>query len=523
MEPQNGLTVNESTPMVSIYCTFTANPSTLLENETLWYKDGRVIDLSNRLHYTSSYVGYPILTILNVGRNDTGHYYCSTANQLGSGVPETSVHLNVLYPPTVTLTVYPTTATDYLIKEGDNIRMNCDIFDGNPRNASRMRWLKNNGETVSELDSETTAHKELTWMSISRSLTGNYTCQAISEAGESEPSNEVAIIVHYPPGKSIIRLLNEPYPIKGENLSLECIVNDPGRPSTKTEFHWENSEGMTFDTRGPILTIPNLRLLNRGNITCAAVNDVGFGARGVFELIPYAPPRFINPLPKTIGVNENFHSKSASDSQQQKDSEDNYHYDFVPDSGSNDPKSDTMSVYCRVECFPLCTITWYRNDQPIDNSTGEYDITQAVQPEEFLLNRFPSVVSTLTWNVSALGPLDRHRDSGVIYSCVSSNNMVGPSVRSDTKFQVECKCSITSFPPFQFHPELQSLIIVCTHLAAIFIPLCHSLSGFLLLVQCTVFFSLSLTGIHFKKANCFSGLIERGSFGKGSSKGSSAN
>src|SRR5699024_10282046 len=155
-----------------------------------------------------------------------------------------------------------------------------------------------------------------------------------------------------------------------------------------------------------------------------------------------------------IGVNENFHqNQQATSESQRQNNPDHYHYDFVPEGGAHGPRTglpEKMSVYCRVECFPLCTISWYRNDQPIDNTTGEYQVTTALQPEEFLLNRFPSVVSTLTWNVSALGPLDRIRDSGVIYSCVSSNNMVGPSVRSDTKFQVECKCtfSVLFLPSF---------------------------------------------------------------------------
>lgn len=410
----------------------------LLENETVWYKDGRVLDVSDSDHYNTNFANYPILTILDVTRNDTGHYYCTMANELGAGVPETFVYLNVLYPPTVSLLVNPTPSSDFLIKEGDNLRMICDITDGNPRNASRMRWLKNNGETISELDSETSTQKELTWLSITRSLTGNYTCQAISEAGISEPSNEVDIVVNYLPGKSIIRLVDEPYAVKGRNLTLECIVNDLGRPE-RAEYHWDNSDGMVFESRQSTLFINNIRLMNRGNISCSAVNQVGFGTRGHFELIPYAAPSFINSLPPTLGVNENFRSPNF------QTNDDSFPYD----SGNMNPNyrpdaSDSISAYCRVECYPLCHINWYRNDQLIDNTTGEFDISEHILPEEFLLNRFPSVVSTLTWNLSTFGQLDRVRDSGIVYSCVSSDNMVGPSIRSDTKFQVECKLTFSN-------------------------------------------------------------------------------
>lgn len=464
MEPQNGLTVNESTPMVSIYCTYYANPINLLDNETIWFKNGRPLDTTDRTRYSLSSTNHPTLTILKVSRNDSGLYHCSLANSLGSGVPNTSVTLNVLYPPIVSLLVYPDPSSDYLLKEGDKLSMICDILDGNPRSASRMRWLKNNGETFSELDSDTSSQKELSWLSIPRSLTGNYTCQAISEAGPSEPSNEVEINVHYPPGKSIIRLLDEPYPIKGRNLTLECIVNDRGRPSEHTEYHWENSDGMIFDSRQSILTIQNVRLVNRGNITCSGINEVGSGARGMFELLPYAPPRFINPLPATVGVNENLRSSTslndksdangyisayshqANHNRFNNGNEETYGYvtNDLKDSNINVlGPSDTINLYCRVECFPLCSITWYRNDQPIDNGTnnGEFRIIEEQLPEEFLLNRFAGVESTLIWNISRSGRtfLDRIRDSGTIFSCISSGNLVGPSIRSDSKFQVECK------------------------------------------------------------------------------------
>lgn len=431
MQPHHGINVNESTPAVSIYCQYTANPKNLLENETIWYKDGRVIDLEDKSHYVSNFAGYPILTIMNVGRNDTGHYHCTMANQLGGGVPESRVFLNVYYPATVNLVVHPNPASDYLVKEGDNMRMICDIVDGNPRQASRMRWLKNHGETVSELDSATSAQKELTWLSISRNLTGNYTCQALTEAGYSGHSNRVAIDVHYPPGKSIIRLLGkESNVIKGANVTLECIVSDPGKPSARTEFHWENNDGVIFESRNSFLTLPSVRLVDRGNISCAAVNEVGFGVRGYYELIPYAPPRFIDTLPATIGINENFRALLVDQSDHAADVRANL---------SEVAAAATTSAYCRVECYPLCHINWYRNDQLIDNSTGEFVITETIYPEDFLLNRFVSISSRLAWNMSHIDRLDRVRDSGTIYSCIASANKVGPSIRSDMKFQVECK------------------------------------------------------------------------------------
>jgi hypothetical protein len=417
MEPQNGLIVNESADMVNIYCTFTSNPPELIENSTLWYKDNELLPLNDTTHYISQLSGYPILTIVNLTRNDSGAYYCTLSNQIGVGKPEAAVLLNVLYPPTVNLQIYPNPSQGFAIKEGDDVRMICDIIDGNPLNASKVKWMKNSGELVNELDGESTAQKEITWLSISRSLTGNYTCLAISDAGSSQISNVVEIDVSYPPSKALIRQLNGIYAIKGKNLTLECIVSDLGKPSIGTEYYWENADGIPFESKGPTLHITNLELKNRGNISCAAVNEVGFGPKGRFEIVPYAVPQIIDSLPPTIGVNEKRIKKLIE--------------------GVEEGVEDTISVSCRVECYPICHINWYQNNQLIDNGSQFYHIKNSIHPEEFLLNRFVSIVSSLVFNLSALSPsLDRTSRS--LYSCVSSDNVVGPSVKSEMQFLVEC-------------------------------------------------------------------------------------
>jgi hypothetical protein len=420
MEPQNGLIVNESADMVNIYCTFTSNPPELIENSTLWYKDNELLPLNDTTHYISQLSGYPILTIVNLTRNDSGSYYCTLSNQIGVGKPEAPVLLNVLYPPTVNLQIYPNPSQGFTIKEGDDVRMICDIIDGNPLNASKVKWMKNSGELVNELDGESTAQKEITWLSISRSLTGNYTCLAISDAGSSQISNFVEIDVSYPPSKALIRQLNGIYAIKGKNLTLECIVSDLGKPSIDTEYLWENADGIPFESKGPILHITNLKLIDRGNISCAAVNEVGLGPKGRFEIVPYAPPKIIDSLPPTIGVNEKRIKKVIEGVEE-----------------GVQEMEDAISVSCRVECYPICHINWYNNNQLIENVSQFYHIKNSVHPEEFLLNRFVSIVSSLVFNLSALSPsLDRTSRS--LYSCVSSDNVVGPSVKSEMQFLVEC-------------------------------------------------------------------------------------
>lgn len=97
---------------------------------------------------------------------------------------------------------------------------------------------------------------------------------------------------------------------------------------------------------------------------------------------------------------------------------------------------------CRVECDPLCDINWFKNGELINsNSTNDYIIKQTVHQEEFLLNRFLSVVSTLKFNMPVIGVLNRYEDNAN-YSCQSNDTSIGPAVESQMKFDVECKMFI---------------------------------------------------------------------------------
>ena len=418
MEPKNGLTVNESSDMVNIYCTFNSNPTEVRENETKWYKDNQLIDTDNSQRYISSLSGYPILTIVNPMRNDSGAYYCAVANSIGFGRPEEPLILDVLFPPTVNLQIYPNPEQGFTIKEGDDIRMICDVIEGNPLNASKVKWFKNSDKMISELSgSEDSPQREITWLSVTRTLTGNYTCQAISEAGGGPLSNVVEVDVSYPPSRAIIRQLNGINAVKGENLTLECIVSDLGKPSTNIEYQWESADGIPFDTKGPILHIIDLKVSDRGNISCAVANEVGIGPKAVFQVMPLTAPQIIESLPSVLGVNEKIVNSQSS------------------------AADGAISVSCRVECYPICQIFWYKNNEMIDNSSMSYIIKNSILPEEVPMNRFQSVVSTLIFNLSAFSPLDRIRDSNVQYSCVSSDNGVRPGapVKSETTFMVECE------------------------------------------------------------------------------------
>ena len=403
MEPQNGLIINESSEMVNIYCTFSCNPPEIFENQTIWFKDGReLITLNDSNHFVSHHSGYPILTIVNPNRNDSGVYHCSVSNSIGKGIPEVGTRLNVLYPPEVNLLIYPNALQGFSIKEGDDVRMICEITDGNPQNITKVRWLKNEDELVNE-----TSQKEIVWLNVERNLAGNYTCKAQNDAGWSEASEKVEIDVNYLPGKAYIRQINGKYAIKNHNLTLECVVLEMGQPLA-IEYQWSHDNLIIQNEIDSILHLTNINLKNRGNISCAAVNKLGIGPKGFFQLDPFASPDLIESLPPAVGTIFN---------------------------------ASYFSLSCRVECFPICNITWKKDKDTIENSIY-YQVKNSVLPEEDDSNRFTSVISTLIWNMTTLGPLDRVLESNITYSCISSSNIVGQGVESKTKFFVECKIKL---------------------------------------------------------------------------------
>src|SRR6185369_10877786 len=143
------------------------------------------------------------------------------------------------------------------------------------------------------------------------------------------------------------RQINGIHAIKSQNLTLECIVSDLGKPSTNTEYHWESADGIPFTTNDPILHLTDLKLNNGGNISCVAINEVGVGPKGYFPVIPLAPPQIIDSLPPTIGVNEN-------------------------------NEKEVISISCRIECLPICQIFWYKNNELINNSSQLYQMKNSI-------------------------------------------------------------------------------------------------------------------------------------------------
>lgn len=103
--------------------------------------------------------------------------------------------------------------------------------------------------------------------------------------------------------------------------------------------------------------------------------------------------------------------------------------------------STNVSIECWVECSPICNISWTRDGLPMNfDKTDLYYQTNVYHPPDQSKNDFESIQSTLVWNMTSWpdGHLHPFRDNEN-FTCESTGNGIGPGVKSETVFRVECE------------------------------------------------------------------------------------
>lgn len=154
----------------------------------------------------------------------------------------------------------------------------CNIEDANPLNASKIRWIKKSKDG-SEIIVNETSSNQITWISVERSSSANYSCTAHNDAGWSDESNAIELDIKYLPSSATIQQINANYPVKGDQLILECIVHHLGSP-TASQYIWEQDGFRLEDEHKSILNISTITLATKGNYSCSAVSSIGLGGKG---------------------------------------------------------------------------------------------------------------------------------------------------------------------------------------------------------------------------------------------------
>ncbi|KAL7033530.1 hypothetical protein ACKWTF_007630 [Chironomus riparius] len=424
VKPDN-FTVNETGEFL-LFCEYDANPVSL--QSVRWLQNHTVLNL-NQSRFDGGNPELTALLVRNATREDSGTYVCELSNQVGTGMSERGVVVDVQYKPSVLIRFEPPSP----IIENDrvNVTLHCDVVDGNPRKLLKVQWMIN-GDVLTELpecnddafedgndddsseDYETKIQKNQNYFcfidptkillqNVNREFLGNYSCRGYNAAGWGQKSEQKLLNVYYEPGNASLTV-SPPIPLKRKSMTLRCSVDDKGNPPS-TRFHWLRGEDPVKDIVSSEWIIDPVSLHSRNNFSCYAINDGGNGTMATINVEVQVAPTFISTLPQYSG--------------------------FL----YSEPK---IMLTCRIECVPKCSIYWFLDGEEISNLNERYFINETSIAADTSTGDFESVLSELHFNLSAWSNkrLNILKDSAN-YTCSSSNNSVGLGVRSVTSFGVE--------------------------------------------------------------------------------------
>lgn len=274
--PEDPLRV-EANSTATLECHVDSKPSV---SNIKWYKDGSFIGTSFR-H-----------VIPKVTLQDAGNYTCSADNGLARK-GETSLSLDVLYPPVVTI------EGDAIrnVEVEDSVKVYCNV-SSNPE-PSAVEWLRDGRQDFRQ------AGHYLRLSRITADHAGNYTCRAINTVSSTngERKNHTAnahviIRVRHKPGPARITP-DSPVAAEGSRVILTCMANPTGYPEPTYQWSKEsdNSRSSTLLPQfGSRYEIDAVNLGSEGTYRCHAMNEIGNGESASVNLTVYQAPKILTKL-----------------------------------------------------------------------------------------------------------------------------------------------------------------------------------------------------------------------------------
>ncbi|XP_065160558.1 uncharacterized protein nrm isoform X4 [Atheta coriaria] len=425
---------------VIMLCTYISNPMTLFG--VTWTKNGQNLTIAKNPKYAGGTIENLPLVIQNVSREDMGEYSCTCKNEVGSTESDETIYLNVEYPPSVEVIMDPQTPVK--VQDQANVTLVCSVTSGNPSTLLKVRWYLG-GALLKELpDCEEGAYASgedgdgsgsgggqfcevdpslISLQNVVEGMAGNYTCQGMNTAGWGPESDPAELIVYYPPKPAKLRFTPSKV-IKTASVTLECSVDHPGRPENIT-YLWYRGTYQVPDVTTANWTISPVLFETKSNFTCIASNEGGRSEPASKFINVEAPPAFIRNLPSYQGVLMT---------------------------------SKNISLTCRVECSPMCSVTWFKDGQLLNvDDNLLYYITNKNLPADVRKNDFESIESTLVWNMTAWPGQMLDRTAPLSnYTCQSSSNGIGPGVNSTIEMAVD-------YPPENLTVSKNVVFVVENH------------------------------------------------------------
>ncbi|KMZ01274.1 uncharacterized protein LOC6739169 isoform X8 [Drosophila simulans] len=402
----SAITANTS-EIVLLNCEYFANPASLTQVE--WYRNDILVNVNDTTHYKGGNSENVALVIKSTEKEDIGNYSCQLSNNIGTGTSDHKINLDVQYAPSVEILMIP----EGPVKESDesNVTLFCNVLDANPSVLTKVRWYANSTLLKELPDCEETREdlchidpSKLLLESIGRGFFYNYSCEGFNAAGWGPRSEDKELLVHYEPGPAAL----SHFPlvaVKKKSVTFSCSVDDPGFPESN-RFRWlRGGRGPLQDIVTKDWTVEPVGLDSRTNYSCYAYNEGGKGVMATVNLEVHAPPFFIKNLPPYTGI---LHS------------------------------SPNATLTCRIECVPRCDISWQKDGVPIERNDTRYFIKEKYMDASPATGDFESMLSVLHFNMPNWPDSKFNIEAdNANYSCVSTGNIVGGSIRSRTYFGIE--------------------------------------------------------------------------------------
>ncbi|KAM4642152.1 hemicentin-1 [Discoglossus pictus] len=283
--------------------TLTCEMSGIPPPKVTWYKDGQPPTQKSSLQIMS---GGMILRLSYTALSDAGQYACVITNPVGED--QKTFDLNVL---------------------------------GNP--VPLVTWLKD-GQSV-QVDNNHQIHNGGQSLQITNAMVmdaGRYICVASNSAGDKSRSLSLGVLVA--PSISGPDTSGSPEDVSvilDSSVSLVCDVHS--HPPATITWH---KDGKQIRSKNNVRILPGGRTLqilkaqeaNAGRYSCIATNEAGEAARE-YELKVYTPPRISKGDLRGVGV----YSKEVKARE-----------------------NTSVTLECHVTAFPVATVTWYKDGQPLD-------------------------------------------------------------------------------------------------------------------------------------------------------------
>ncbi|KAI4471624.1 contactin 5 [Holotrichia oblita] len=286
----------------------------------------------------------------------------------------------------------------------------CNNSEGNFEAISKVRWFLD-GELLKELP-------ECSYTSFDVNGNGegaggplcNVDPHIISLKNVSEifadyrsGGNADVTIILDPPSPAMLQATSTNV-VKGSSVTLSCSVDNPGKPDVLT-YVWYRGTKLVSDINTHYWTINPVVFETEDNYTCYASNEGGNSDPASISINVLAPPKFVQDLPSYLSI---LHT------------------------------TKNISLTCRVECSPICSISWSKNGILIPRNASRFSFRETTHPSDRNKNLFESIESTLIWKVDY--SLSKGLDNTIqvsTYTCQSSSNGVGSPVVSRTTIGVE--------------------------------------------------------------------------------------